>query len=398
MLGELRVASLLTRIHVKNYRSLVDVEANLQPVNILFGPNGAGKSSLLDTLWFLHGCGAQGTATTAAERDHGIGLLWDGAPDHATISIQVSTDAARYELELGFLSGRIDPLPGEQLYSVRRRQSLIERRVGSDQVSFFHAAMNESPMFTLREPERTSFLRYLDSQPNVAEVSDLNNLIRFTHFYHFRSMKLSALRKFGSESGSETWLMNLGENLWSVLRNLQGRRAVDDRYETIMRYMVRSFPGFVDLVLDAPSPATVYGSLMEKGLKQPIRASGVSDGHLQMLLLLTSLFAEGRSRPSLILLDEPELSLHPWSLAVLAEAIDEAAANWQRQVLASTHSPVLLSQFDASQILAVEPGTHGTRIRRLSEITEVKDLLEQYSPGSLYMSELVGRQAAGVEA
>jgi len=207
-------------------------------------------------------------------------------------------------------------------------------------------------------------------------------------------MKLYPLRRFGSESGPETSLATSGDNLWSVLRNLQGRRAIDDRYDTIVRYMARCFPGFVDLVLDAPSPATVYGSFVEKRLKQPTRASGASDGHLQMLLLLTALFAEGRSRPSLVLFDEPELSLHPWALAVLAEAMEEAAVHWQRQVLASTHSPVLLSQFDPSRILEVESSPEGTQVRRLSEIAAVKDLLEQYSAGSLYMSESVGRQTA----
>jgi predicted ATPase len=384
----------LTSLHVKNYRSLVDVEMDLLPVNVFFGPNGAGKSSILDTLWFLRGCGGQGIEATAAERDHGIGLLSDGASEGATMSFKVSTDAASYELMLGFSSGRIDSLAGERLFSTKRQLTLIERRVGSDQALFYNAAAKESVMVKLREPERTSLPRYLDYAPNITEASDLSSLIRDTHFYPLRSMKLYPLRKFGSESATATYLWNLGENLWSVLRNLQGRRAIDDRFDTIVHYMSRSFPGFVDLVLEAPSPATVYGSFVDKALGQPIRASGVSDGHLQMLLLLTALFAEGRSRPSLVLFDEPELSLHPWALAVLAEAIEDAAAKWQRQVLVSTHSPVLLSQFDASRILAVEPGVRGTNIRRLSEILEIKDLLERYSPGSLYMSEMVGRQAA----
>jgi predicted ATPase len=388
------VSSLLTSLHVKNYRSLVDVEIDLGPVNVLFGPNGAGKSSILDALWFLRGCGSQGVDATASERDHGIGLLWDGAPEGSTISIAVATEDARYELALGFVSGRIDSLAGERLFSINRQRVLIERRRGSDQVSFYTPSTKQMATFTLSEPEKTSLQRYLDFGQNNPEASDLNNLIRFTHFYHSRSLKLYALRKFGSESGPENWLWNLGDNIWSVLRNLQGRRAVDDRYDTVVRYMTKSFPSFVDLVLDAPSPATVYGSFVEKGLRHPIRASGVSDGHLQMLLLLTALFAEGPSRPSLVLFDEPEVSLHPWALAVLAEAIEDAASNWQRQVLVSTHSPVLLSQFDASRILAVEPGSHGTGVRRLSEIAEVKDLLEQYSMGSLYMSEVVGRQAA----
>ena len=68
-------------------------------------------------------------------------------------------------------------------------------------------------------------------------------------------------------------------------------------------------------------------------------ASGVSDGHIQLLILLTALFSEGRDRPALLLIDEPETSLHPWALAVLAEAITEAADRWNKQILVSYALP-----------------------------------------------------------
>lgn len=382
--------SILNQIRVRNYRSLASVNVDLQPVNVFFGPNGAGKSSLLDAIWFLRGCAAQGVDATAAERDHGIGLLWDGAPDGAAISISIASQAADYELTFGFLSGRMDPLPGERLVS-SSGVTWIERRSGSDRVTFHSTVMQGSASFTLREPERISLPRYLDYDTRNPGAADLNNVLKFAHFYPSRSFKIFVLRKHGSESGYESWLSNLGDNLWSVLRNLQGRRAVDNRYDTILQYMKKSFPGFKDLIVESTSPTVVYGSFVESGLGQPIRASGISDGHLQMLILLTALFSEGHN-PRLLMFDEPELSLHPWALAVLAEAVEEATRNWQRQVLISTHSPVLLSQFDASRVLAVEPGAKGTTIRRLSEIEEVKDVLERYSPGSLFMSEMIGAQ------
>jgi predicted ATPase len=386
--------SFLTAIRIRNYRSLAQLDLELHRVNVFFGPNGAGKSSILDAIWFLRGCAAQGVEATAAERDHGIGLLYADAPEGSNISIAISTPAVRYELTFGFLSGRMDPLPGERLIALHNQTTLIDRKAGSDRAAFHHGAMGADATFSLREPERISLPRYLDYDLNNAEATGLNNLLRYAHFYHSRSMRLFALRKHGSEAGYENWLWNLGENLWSVLRNLQGRKAVDDRYETIVFYMRKSFPGFKDLLVEATSPTTVYGSFVETGLSQPVRASGASDGHLQMLLLLTALFAEGAARPTLIMFDEPELSLHPWALAVLAEAIEDAASKWQRQVLISTHSPVLLSQFAPDRVLAVEPGKDGTRVRRLSEIEEVKDVLAQYSPGSLYMAELVGAQSA----
>jgi predicted ATPase len=143
-------------------------------------------------------------------------------------------------------------------------------------------------------------------------------------------------------------------------------------------------------------PARSYASFLERGRRKPILASGISDGHFQLLILLTALFSEGRHRYSLMLIDEPETSLHPWAIAVLAKAIKEATEQWGKQVILATHSPVLISQFDPDQILTVEQEDGRTRITRLSEVEEIKDLLQEYAAGSLYMSEMVGAQSKPV--
>ncbi len=79
-----------------------------------------------------------------------------------------------------------------------------------------------------------------------------------------------------------------------------------------------------------------------------------------------------------MLIDEPETSLHPWAVAVLAKAIKQATKEWGKQVIVATHSPVLISQFDPDQILAVDQENGRTRITRLSEVEEIKDLLQEY--------------------
>ena len=207
-------------------------------------------------------------------------------------------------------------------------------------------------------------------------------------------MNLWGLKRHGSTTGFETWVRGRGDNLWSVLRNLEGRRQLDDRYATIMTYMAEAFPNFDGLVIEPSSPNTLYTSFLERGRRKPILASGISDGHLQLLILLTALFSEGRGRYSLMLIDEPETSLHPWAIAILAKAIKEATERWGKQVILATHSPVLISQFDPDQILTVEQKDGRTRITRLSEVEEIKDLLQEYAPGSLYMSEMVGAKQA----
>jgi predicted ATPase len=191
-------------------------------------------------------------------------------------------------------------------------------------------------------------------------------------------------------------LWDRGENLWSVLNNLNHKIKVDadQRYDKIIELMRESFPGFDDIILEQTGPTTIYGSFLDKRLRQPIFASGVSDGHLQMLLHLTALFSEGTNRDSLILFDEPEISLHPWAIAVFAKAIKLAAETWNKQIFIATHSPVLMSQFDPEHILETSVDETGqTVIRRLNEIPGIQDLLKDYAVGSLYMAELIAPQS-----
>jgi predicted ATPase len=382
----------LLRLKVKNYRSLADVSVELHALNVLFGPNGAGKSTFLDTIWFVRDCAIRSVELASSARSHGIGILYDGAKeDEDWISISLATAAVEYELRFGLSSGRIEAFAGERLYSMRRNETLIDRSVGNDKASFYHAGMREPVTVTLREPQKLSIGRYLDFD-EVEEAAELDRLLHFVHFYHSRSFNFYRLKQQGSEVGYETWLRERGDNLWSVLRNLHDRKVRDHRYDTIMGFMAESFPSFEGLELDQTGPTSVYCNFLEKGRHRPIRASGVADGHLQMLLLLTALFSEGQDRTSIIILDEPEISLHPWALAVLAKAMRLAAEEWNKQIFLATHSPVLVSQFSPEHILSMEVQDGQTRLRRLSEMDEIKDLLEQYAVGSLYMAGVVAAQ------
>ena len=390
----------ITQLRVRNYRSLADISLDIRPVNVIFGPNGAGKSTLLDTLYFFRDCAIRGVELATAERSHGIGILWDGAGEDARIALAVATDNADYELTFGLSSGRIEPFAGERLRSKKSGTVLIDRKVGADRASIFHTSpkIKQHVPITLREPEKLSLGLFLDFNHGHDEAGYLDRVMRYVRLYHTRSFFLYRLKREGSESSHEIRLWDRGENAWSVLRNLHDKKNVDERHDTIMRYMTDSFPSFEGIVLEQTGPNSVYASFREKGRRRPILASGVSDGHLQMLLLLTALFSEG-DRDAVVLFDEPEISLHPWALAVLARAVKVAAQSWRKQVFIATHSPVLISQFEPEDILVAEIEKGCTRLRRLSQIEEVKDLLEEYAPGSLYMSEAVGAQGAiGMEA
>jgi predicted ATPase len=390
--------NLITKVSVRNFRSLAEVAVETGPLNVLFGPNGAGKSSFLDTIWFVRDCAIRSVELASSSRSHGIGILYDGATEADPISVTMTTDRVEYELLFGLSSGRIEPFCGERFFSFVRNQTLIDRPVGSDKASFFHAnfgqALHQVP---LREPEKLSLGRYLDFEDGVTEADEFDRLLHDVHFYHSRSLRLDMIKHKGSENNARVSVAGWGGNLWSVLRNLNDRRDRDDRYDTIMRYMSRCFPSFDGIVIEAVGATGVYGNFLEKGRRGEIRASGVSDGHLQMLFLLTSLFSEGKGRASIMLFDEPEVSLHPWALTVFAEAVRHATDSWNKQVFIATHSPVLLSQFDPEDVLTATVEDGRTQLRRLNQIEAIQDLLKDYAAGSLYMAEMIAPQSDPAE-
>ena len=228
--------------------------------------------------------------------------------------------------------------------------------------------------------------------PGDAEAGSLDRLLHHVRRYRSRSFRLSRLKKSGSESSHETLLSDPGSNAWSVLRNLQDKQRIDPRHGTIMRCMSEAFPTFDRIALEQTGPGSVYASFLEKGRREGILASEVSDGHLQLLLLLIALFSEGE-RESVLVFDEPETSLHPWAIAVFAKAVKEAVGQWNKQVFLATHSPVLISQFEPQDILVASIEEGRARFDRLSEIKEVQDLLEEYAAGSLYMSRTIAPQS-----
>ncbi len=381
----------LTRIHVKNYRALADVELDVGPINVVFGPNGAGKSTLLDTLYFFRDCAIRGVEVATSERGHGIGILWDGAVEDQGIEVELAAGGVTYGLSFSLSAGRIEPFPGERLQSSSRTDVLIDRSPGSNKAALYHKDIRQSPPIALREPEKLSLGLFLDFNRGDEEAGYLDRLLHYVRLYHSRSFHLWRIKQTGSESSHETRLWDFGNNAWSVLRNLQDKQNIDARYATIMQYMAEAFPAFDGIVLEQTGPTSVYAQFQEKGRRDAIFASGVSDGYLQLLLLLIALFSEGE-RESVLLFDEPETSLHPWALTVFAKAVKAAAEGWNKQVFLATHSPVLISQFEPGDILVAGIEEGRARFERLSEMDQVQELLEEYAAGSLYMSEAIAPQ------
>lgn len=125
----------------------------------------------------------------------------------------------------------------------------------------------------------------------------------------------------------------------------------------------------------------------EKNQDIPFKASDLSDGTLRFVLLATVLLQPNELMPSAIIVDEPELGLHPYAIAVLAALI--SSASHQHQLIISTQSVELVNQFEARDIVVVDKKDGASTFNRL-DLDYLKDWLNDYSLGELWQKNLLG--------
>ncbi len=160
-------------IEINNFRSLVNLRIQTKSLNLFFGPNGAGKSSLLDTIWFIRDCAIRGVDLASSDRDHGIGLLWDGAEERENISIAIETNSSKYEVLFGYSAGRIEPFVGESLYSKEKNICLVDRKIGSKQAEFYQVNPGALVSKYLKDPEKLALTSYVALEDSDRAASDV---------------------------------------------------------------------------------------------------------------------------------------------------------------------------------------------------------------------------------
>lgn len=145
-------------------------------------------------------------------------------------------------------------------------------------------------------------------------------------------------------------------------------------------------PVFDDFVLEPE-----FGSLMlqwrERGSDVVFLADQASDGMLRAIALITLLLQPPERLPELLVLDEPELGLHPSAITIIAGLI--RAASVHAQILLATQSTLFLDQFEADDVIVVERNGRGSEFRRL-DTEKLRQWLQEYTLGELWERNVLG--------
>lgn len=391
---------MLRSIVVNNFRSIESTPIyTLQPCSVFFGPNGAGKTTILDAATLIKNCLVHGTTEAINKESLRFGSVSLKSASRM-LMVGASADGFTYTLRFPDLHTGLSDSPEETILGNTEGSAteILKRKSGDTTftLSTNGKAKNSSVFYTTQ----MASMQVISTTTEAVVWAPLISFIFLSTYFRSRHFDLKKIKQIPSERSISTELAESGENLWTVLKNLHDCRDTDElgwnpesRYDAIRKWTQKAFPEFRGWEFNNP-PNTNY-VFASAGIHKvgKVIARHLPDGLIQFTMLLTAMFCQSNPR-QLILLDEPDLSLHPWALFVLAEAIQEATTKWNRQVLLATHSPVLLSQFPEESLFLMMPKDGETTIQRVSEMTENRDLLNQYSVGSLYMSQLIGEQSS----
>jgi predicted ATPase len=209
--------------------------------------------------------------------------------------------------------------------------------------------------------------------------------------YHFHDTGETATVKQVQAINDNSYLRTDASNLAAFLYLLQQKHQ--NQYQQIIKTIRLVAPFFGDFSL-RPSPLKedmIELEWREGGKDIPFKAGHLSDGTLRFICLATVLLQPSELQPSTIIIDEPELGLHPYAIKVLAALIRSTAKD--KQIIVSTQSVELLNEFDPEDVVVVDRKDNASFFRRLGN-DEFADWLEDYTLGELWQKNILGGRPA----
>lgn len=367
---------MLSTIAVDGYRSLRSIVVGLAPLTVITGANGSGKSNLYRALRLLAAAGGAGVVAALAREGGLPSVLWagpetgrpkSGGPVQGTVRsgpiavrLGFSGDGFGYAMDLGI------PLPGETMFG--RDPEIKVESAWSGPVLRPSAVLSErhGPLIRLRGddgwrafarpvPSWSSMLSEVGDPDGAPELLALRESLRSWRFYDALRTDPEAPARRVAVGTRTPVLASDGGDLAAALQTIREQArtgSVDDA-------LAHGFPG-ARLTVEERSGGLAL-LLHQQGLLRPLEAAELSDGTLRYLLWIAALLSE---RPAeLLVLNEPETSLHPELLVPLGELIADAAT--RSQIVVVSHSGPLVAALAAGGALVheLEKSDGETRVR-----------------------------------
>ncbi len=363
-------------IRVRGFRSLADVEISGMPdATVLIGANGSGKSNFIRFFemlrWMIYSRLGEFVAIHGGADDQLFG--GNARTPRMEAEVRVRTDTGRndYHFALSYAH------PDRFVFTEERFQYS----------AFGHS--RESPRLYLGSGHTEAKIVQAP-QPGEVEGVNLNtawvivNLIRAIAVYQFHDTSDSSGLKKKWELWDNRTLHSNGGNLAAVLYRLQ--RQDIRRYNLICRQISRVLPGFDRFELEDD-----YGKVLlrwkAKWTDKTFGAHLTSDGSLRFFALVTLLNLPPEMLPSVILLDEPELGLHPATISLIGGMIRSLST--ERQIILATQSPLLVESFDLDNIIVLDLKDGRTKFTKHKPGDYQRWIEDGFTTGDLWMKNIL---------
>jgi predicted ATPase len=365
----------LESISIKGFKSIAAVEKlALRPINVVIGPNGSGKSNFIGVFSFLHAVREghlQDYVVTAGGAEK---VLHFGSKITQKLSLHITfkNEQNQYELEL--------------------RPTNTDELVPTSELVYF---WNKT-----RWPDgpTSDFLGRIGKEAGISArtqkgiASYVRRHLDRWRLYHFHDTSASSPMKKTADVNDNRYLRPDGSNLAAFLYYLREKHP--ESYSLIRRVVQRVAPFFDDFLLEPQklNPEKIRLEWRHRNSEAYFDAASLSDGTLRFIALATLFLQPESYRPSVILVDEPELGLHPYAITLLASLVKQASV--KTQVIMSTQSPLLLDNFQPEDVLVADLVDGATQFRRLDP-DKLASWLENYSLGQLWEKNELGGRPGG---
>lgn len=361
----------LRKVTIKGYKSIAfdnPVTLHLGDVNILLGANGSGKSNIVSFFRMLGYMMSKSFGIYVEKSGTSNSLLHYGPKKTPAIS--------------GTLEFTNDKSVDSYHFSLSN--AAPDRLIITEENIKWHRKTENRPYEVILEQNfKESALA--DSKDFVAK--SIYWMLAYCKVYQFHDSSYEGPLRQACPVDTANYLQSHGNNLPSFLLFLRDNYA--ESYRRIVDYVRDVVPQFQDFYLEPNNRTISLRWIDNSATDYRFNAYQFSDGSIRFIALATLLLQPAKTMPNVIILDEPELGLHPYAISQLAEMIRDASIH--AQVIIATQSKDLVDHFDVDNISVVEMDrkTQSTTVSHLKE-EDYKLWLEHYTVSELWDKNIIG--------
>lgn len=354
----------LQHIKLKGFRSIRELDLELLPLNILIGSNGAGKSNFISFFKFMN---------KLLEKDLQLHVRTQlNGADRTLFFGRKTTDKLWMDLHFSPNGYRAELVPTADDTLVFAKEFAL----------FYGDEAGYHGGTKMHSLAKAGALESALPQPGKATPSaNVARYLQDWRVYHFHDTSDTAKVKVAYSIHETSRLMPQGDNLAAFLYGIRET----DAFTRIVRTIQRVAPYFHNFIFQPEANDLIRLRWKHKGSDDYFDATMLSDGTLRFICLATLLLQP--NLPTIILLDEPELGLHPFAMQLLAALMRSASG--KTQIIASTQSVTLANQFGWQDMVVVDQIDNASVFRRLQE-SEVAEWLKSYKLGDVWEMNVLG--------